>query len=359
MKQTFTDLLKNRTNDLYDKFIQMLYKPIKKDKGKEIPHYVNTEEGQNQQADLCFLPTDKEYQYVLVVVEQSKPRICDAVALKTKKCIEIKQAFNTIYNEHKILKIPKQLTIDGGSEFKADCSKYLKDILKIDVRITKPKRHRQNALVEYKNKIIGELIYKYNNTLELKTNDVSSKWTEELPHIIEAINDYVKEKDIKQEDNELILPANQNDILEEGMKVLIPLDEARSLKGFELANSKIRAADIKWNPEIYTIERVIMFPNLPILYAVNNKLKVGYTRNQIQIIEPEMLKFLEKIQDEKESVHHWEVEKIIDRKQTKDKKIFYRIKWLGFPVKESTWEPRDELIKTIPKMIKNFDKSYK
>ena len=52
----------------------------------------------------------------------------------------------------------------------------------------------------------------------------------------------------------------------------------------------------------------------------------------------------------------YEVEKIINFKYYKNKK-YYLIKWLSFPISESTWEPKSNL-KYINNMLIKFEKEY-
>ena len=52
----------------------------------------------------------------------------------------------------------------------------------------------------------------------------------------------------------------------------------------------------------------------------------------------------------------YEVEKIINFKYYKNKK-YYLIKWLSFPISESTWEPKSNL-KYINDMLIKFEKEY-
>ena len=52
----------------------------------------------------------------------------------------------------------------------------------------------------------------------------------------------------------------------------------------------------------------------------------------------------------------YEVEKIINFKYYKNKK-YYLIKWLSYPISESTWEPKSN-IKYINDMLIKFEKEY-
>ena len=71
----------------------------------------------------------------------------------------------------------------------------------------------------------------------------------------------------------------------------------------------------------------------------NNK-NVSFTENQLM--------------PSKEDVQKWKVKKIIGKKKIKNK-IFYLIWWFGHLKKDATWEPKNELIKDIPDLIKDYD----
>ena len=63
---------------------------------------------------------------------------------------------------------------------------------------------------------------------------------------------------------------------------------------------------------------------------------------------------MEKVYDSFSGIY--EVEKIINCKIYKNKK-YYLIKWLYYPIHESTWEPKANLI-YINNMLKTFEKKY-
>ena len=52
----------------------------------------------------------------------------------------------------------------------------------------------------------------------------------------------------------------------------------------------------------------------------------------------------------------YEVEKIINYKICKNKK-YYLIKWIDYPIHESTWEPKSNLI-NLDYMIEEFESEY-
>ena len=122
---------------------------------------------------------------------------------------------------------------------------------------------------------------------------------------------------------------------------------------------KFRSSDIRWNPDILTIKYVLLKPNQPVNYMLDNgNDKTCYTRNQLQLVKNNETKPIavnygnNNINDENREV----VEKIVDVRKV-DGKIQYLIKWKS--IKEKTWEFKSNLINDIPKLIKLFDKNNK
>ena len=54
---------------------------------------------------------------------------------------------------------------------------------------------------------------------------------------------------------------------------------------------------------------------------------------------------------------NYSVQEILKRKKIKDK-YEYLIWWRGEKTSEATWEPRDNLIKFVKKLIDNYDKAH-
>ena len=80
-----------------------------------------------------------------------------------------------VYITHNILEFPYVLQFDNGSEFKGEFKKYLNE-QGISIRYTKTNRHRQNSVVEARNKVLGTLILKFQAMKELETKKKSTEW---------------------------------------------------------------------------------------------------------------------------------------------------------------------------------------
>jgi len=83
---------------------------------------------------------------------------------------------------------------------------------------------------------------------------------------------------------------SKNDtLLSEGAQVRVKLDEPISVLGKKL-HGKFRTGDIRWDPEIQTIKKLILSPDQPPTYLLNGShgrlgvSRCAYTRKQLQIV---------------------------------------------------------------------------
>jgi hypothetical protein len=160
----FDNLISNKRNKT--KVLDKLYEIPIKDKGINILHFQIYDKNIIHQTDILFLPDDKGYKYALVIVDLHD-RKTDAEPLKFKSFETILEGFKKIYYRN-ILSLPKQLEVDLGTEFQKDVKKYFND-KEIRLKVGLPDRHRQQAIVEQKNLIIGRTIHKKQNVQELLT----------------------------------------------------------------------------------------------------------------------------------------------------------------------------------------------
>ena len=277
---------KNKTinNDKNIEEVQQLLKVPIRDNKKDIPHIYNniTEEGYQQQADLLYLPTDAfGYKYCLVVVDVATSK-CDAQQLKRKTDLAVKNAFIKLY-ERNILEKPTIIRFDQGSEFKGLLKKYFEDE-KVIVKYSLTNRHRQQALVEQKNKQIGNLITAYQTNEELKTNKIVKRWVKQLPFVIKYLNENLPKRNYDKLTNEIMTTKFSKDLIPLHSTVRYILDYPLNALGNKV-DSKFRSGDIRWSRETSEVKRIVLNPNIPPLYILNNKKGVAYTKRQLQVIK--------------------------------------------------------------------------
>ena len=139
-----------------------------------------------------------------------------------------------------------------------------------------------------------------------------------------------------------------------GQKVRIKLDVPKEYINDNKLHGNFRAGDIRWTPEFHTITNILMQPNRPVLYTIDDKMFPAYNRNELQVVtegddEPDAKKLI--IKNIKGRTYI--IKDIIDKKKEKNK-IYYKILWKGF--KTPSWELRSELIKSNKDLINDYEK---
>ena len=349
----YDELISNKTDT--NKMLDNLYKPVRKNKGVNQTHfYTISKPNIVQFADLLFLPNDNDYKYALVVTDMHK-RITDSRPLKTKTAPEIIQAFKDIW-KGKYLREPKRIIVDAGNEFKGDVGKYFSQN-KINVKTAMPGRHQQMGIVEQKNKVIGKALLKRQTAQELITGAPSTEWTDDLPKVIAAINRAAKPIKEKNIGDAPVCSGESCILLDIGDSVRVALDEPRAATEDEKKlHGKFRASDLRWEIKPRKITNIILLPGMPPLYQVEGRPSVSYTRNQIQPVNPK-----EKLPSPDKFIRkpkYFKVEKILDKKE-ENGKVYYLIKWFGYPDSDNSWEPEDVLKEDVPKLLKEFNEWLK
>ena len=343
---------KNDKKFLNKQLLYKLYKHPKKEKGVNMPHTYAKKENAVHQADLLFMPNDNGYRYILSVVDVAT-RKAAAEPIKSKKSDEIIEAFKKIYKSS-ALKMPSILKTDPGNEFKGNVKKYFEDN-NVEVVYSLTGRHRQTAVVEALNKKIATALFKRMTAQELLTGDKSVEWVDDLPVIIKAINKNIHYKPPKADGP--VCSGDSCQLLEIGTKVRRILDYPIDTHNEKRVHGKFRASDIRWHPEIRTIKNILLTTGQPPLYQLDDgkdgiDQRVAYTKQQLQVVDKnEELPPPKVIRGKPKT---YKVEKIIGKKKIKGK-IYYKVKWLGYPEEESTWEPRTNLIEDVPDLVKEYE----
>lgn len=267
-----------------------IFKVPKQEKGNDMPHIKNniTQQNYMHQVDIIYLPTSSfGYKYAVVCADVSNGKM-DAIARKNKSPSGVITALMKIYNERKILKFPLLIQFDSGSEFKNSTVQDFLKSNKIAFRYTATNRHRQNSVVEAKNKYLGSLIMRYLSLNELKTGKPSKVWHIHLDKFIEFINSKSKPPKPLNMLNDVVGSKFALDGFELGQKVRKILDHPIDTATGKRMGSIFRAGDARFSNDIYIIKHIILNPNMPPMYMVNlknNKDKidtsVAYTKNQL------------------------------------------------------------------------------
>ncbi|GET61938.1 putative rve super family integrase [Rhizophagus irregularis DAOM 181602=DAOM 197198] len=214
------------------------------------------------------MPVDlKGFHYFLVVVEVAGKRV-DAELLKDKTANRVLNGFVKIYRKNRIKPPTHRLETDSGSEFTNDqIRNFFLNSLGVMMRFGEPGRHKQQSYAERAIQAIQEPLLKQMVVQELKTGVTSVKWSEDFHNIVSKVNE------LWQRNPPNILTGSpkvskKTDLLSEGTRVRVKLDEPISVLGNKL-HGKFRTGDIRWNPNIRVIKKMILSPEQPPTYLLN------------------------------------------------------------------------------------------
>lgn len=233
------------------------------------------------QADLLYMPTDNKYKYILVCVDLYDGKI-DAEKLMNKFQEDIIYGFKNIF-KRKILKIPKFITFDKGSEFGSEVKKYFNK-KKCNVRYALTGRHRMLANVERANQKIASVLFKRMTNQELLQGEENKEWTKDLKGLIRVLN-YKKNKKtpLKQPIQDFpIVDKYSGKLLKIGQKVRILLDYPINNTNEKRLNGNFRSTDTRWTKDLYTITEIILKPGFPPMYLTDKNDNIARTKNQFQ-----------------------------------------------------------------------------
>lgn len=270
--------IKKKAPTTYNELFKM---PIK-DKGKNVTHYdYQIDDGQVSQADLLVLPTDKGFKYALVVVDIGSRKM-DAEPIKKKDAATVLKAFKDIY-ARKIIKMPKTfLQVDGGTEFKSVVSKYFEDN-NVIVRIGRPDRHKQQAVVESKNNTLAKGLFKTMYEIEIDTGEANTQWIDNLPELVALINLNSAKPNKRKPATSPSCEGKTCELIPIGTKVRVILDSPREYLTGQKLHGKFRSTDPRFSTSIHEIEQILLRPNNPPQYLVSGIKYTAYTYNELLI----------------------------------------------------------------------------
>jgi hypothetical protein len=293
---------------------------------------------------------DLGYRYLVVCIDPAT-HIIDAEPIKYKYSFIVRDAVKRIY-ARKILKVPHEIHVDAGNEFRDEFSEYFNKVSHI--RKKKAGRHRAQAVVEGVNSLISKVIQTRMLNEEIKTKQKSVEWIEFLPQIVIAINKHYSHKPPTIDEKEHTpIKCKKNtqscDLLLEGTRVRIQLDNPVDAVETKRLNGKFRIADIRWENKIKHVTQIYLRPDFPPMYEIDNDDNVAYTRKQLQVVKEN-----EKAPTSKTQVKTV-IKDLLERVKVKNK-IYFKVFWEDDDI---TLEPRVELYKTVPGLIDEFEEILK
>jgi hypothetical protein len=306
-----------------------------------IPHIKNY----NFMADLLMLPTTKSKNRYLLVVDDLATDNFDIEPLKSKEPQEVLTAMKTMFTRPYIKKPYASIRTDDGNEFKGVFQKWLYDE-SILHKVAISGRHKQMANVENLNKQLGRLLNGYMNMKEEELGHVYKEWDDKkfLDTIRKDLNKYRQ----KKEGNIFtdIYPAPEIETMEPKFKIgdivyrksEFPLNAL----GHKQNTDKFRTGDYRYDIIPRKIVKVIYMSGKPATrYVLDFLPNVSYSDDELKLAKDQ-------------EVEKFTVKEIIGKKIIK-KKVYYLVWWNGYLKKDATLEPKEELIKDVPDLIKQYD----
>lgn len=281
--------------------LQSLTKIPQKESKSDMPTFQNFVPNFCHQADVLIMPTAKfGYKKIIVVVDTSSKKF-DAEPLKSETSDSLVSAFKRIY-ERNILEKPKMMEFDNGAAFHGAVIYYCKEN-NIKYRYALTNRHRQQGIVESKNKVLATALLSFVNEKELnnlrkeqaKASNANKKvkvklvtdWyisKEHFRSVIDYINEHTKARVLKEETTLTPMMKKGDILLDVGTKVRVLLDQPEEIATGKKLFGKFRGSDIRWSHKISEIEWVSLYPGQPVMYRVEGE-KILRTREQLQVIE--------------------------------------------------------------------------
>ena len=244
---------------------------LPKPKKIDYAHFYVTKPNKIHQADLLYLPHDKVYQntykYALNVVDIAS-EFKASRPLRTKKSKEVAEMFKDIYRKGP-LKYPEELPVDGGTEFKGEVLKLMKEHDVPEKSVVTEYDHNARTFVEGFNRVFSEILFKPQDAQELRTGEDSMIWVKNSQKIVTKLNNMklnrigmTPTKAIKLENVELkIKPYEKEEAA--------PTDGLYRylLKpGEENGDSKRRATDNVWSKKTFRLDRIVENQGQRVLY---------------------------------------------------------------------------------------------
>jgi hypothetical protein len=207
-------------------------------------------------------------------------------------------------------------------------------------------RHRQQAVVEYKNFQIGTILNKHMLVEEINNNETSRSWVVIVPKVVKLINEHFSHEPVSVDvDTPIRVDKNSGHSLLDGTPVRVQLDNPVGYVHGERLYGKFRAGDIRWENKIRHITRLYLRPGGVPMYQVDDVDQVAYTKNQLQVVQADENKPTNKSQKK------FIIKKLLRRFKDKNK-VMFEVLW---DTGEKTNEPRSNLIKDVPDLVEAFE----
>jgi acid phosphatase class B len=327
-----------------------------------------------------------KYKYILMCIDVYS-RYLQARPMTNRKMETIIEKLKDIFD-----KMGKPVNLNADNEFNTNKFNQLMKDQNISVHYSQPYEINKNAIVERANRTIAQRIQKW----RIATGKYD--WPSILPKIVNNFNNSVN-RNIKGTPNEIFKHKKQN--LQRIIRVK-PSFNVNDLVRIKIYKNVFAKGDsITYSKDLYTIEKIVankyelkniktneILKTLYKDYEIrkvneiqflphedqeqevehlqtqkNRKIKRKIRKEGIEdaeiisskrkIVKPKLLNIAPKPKATK-NVTEYEVEKLIAMKVIRGK-VYYLVKWKGYPVAEATYEPRQTLIKDAPTLVRKYE----
>jgi hypothetical protein len=246
--------------------------------------------------------------------------------------------------------IPRAVRSDNGSEFISD--EFKKLLKKHDIKQILSKSHtpQSNGQIENFNKILKRLI-----EMDQVTND-NKDWVKTLPMYLEAYNSTPNRVTKLSPDD--IEKQNYKDVYDNIAKHINKdaQDKPKFNKG-DIVRIKLEKLDFSksfenWSRELYTIVDVHKPSSISVYkpsYKISNADGIVFK----ELFYDADLQLVRGLEGRIEQPEKFIISKLI-KLVMKNKKPYYLVKWRN--ENEPTLEPRENLLKDVPKLLAKFEK---
>ena len=336
----------------------------------------------NLQGDLLFLPkTNEGYKYLLVVTDLAT-NLFDVEPLKEKNATSVLLALVKLFKTSKYIKQPKaSFSTDAGNEFKDVVDKWLYKN-NIVHKVSIPGRHTQTSNVESLNRLLGRILNNYMSQKELDTGKQYFEWTDILDYIVKELNKVRKNKNLPKDIYDATYPDFNmvgteiktdekpvkttlqskyeiwngstdgkiyNELLPKfrvGQMVYRKLDKPRNALGNKQSKDAFREGDFRLDiVEPRKIKRILYYNTEPYYrYILNDVPNVSYPESELRLATERREKFI--------------ILRLIGRMK-RNGITYYKCVWKNAKQHRPSWEPRTELIKDIPDMVEEYDRTHR
>ena len=282
------------------------------------------------------------FKYILTAIDLFTKK-SHAIPLKNKEDITVLNGMKKILN--KIGNHIKSVRSNNGSEFTNDMfKKFMKDS-EIKQIFSLPHKPQSNGNIERFNGVLKRMINmsvktdnKFNWSTELDTltdnyNNTKNMTTNERPDEIEAYKNY---KQVKEHTKKMLLGHKQEENVryKKGDKVRIKVIDEKNKSNFSKDIYSVKKA---YEPRNKVSTQYYYLEEIEGKYYNNDLIKVDDIEHEIN-------------EDEK-----FEISSIIKPLMINGVPYF-EVKWKGY--KETTKEPKSELMKDVPKMVHQYEREH-